>query len=334
MPGHGLQLVVVQGGDAAAERDRLLGGQPVVVHDLQRRVGHGQPDTRQRAPAAAHDVEAAAGGGAREPGQAGQPLVDDVGGRHVAVEQHARDRQRADRQAAVGCARAFGRDDGEVDAAAAQVADDAMRADRSCGPRPRRRYAPRRGRRGSRPGGRLARSASARNSLPFSALRTASVATYSTSPDLQRAGDVGEPAQRVQRAVHLLAAEAARGREAAAESADRLLVEQRDRRPAQALVDDQPDRVGADVDDRERRLPCRRERQHATLARAVGRRSRCLRLGGAGQLQAAHALLLQGAAAARQAGVGHEVGVRGEATILLAAAIGRRSRRAAAASCW
>ena len=37
-----------------------------------------------------------------------------------------------------------------------------------------------------------------------------------------------------------------------AERAERLLVEQRDRRPGKALVDHQPDRVRADVDDRER----------------------------------------------------------------------------------
>ena len=78
----------------------------------------------------------------------------------------------------------------------------------------------------------MARCASARNSWPFSALRTASVATYSTFARLERTGDVGKAAQRMQCAVHLLATEPARGREAPAEGADRLFIEQRDRRPA------------------------------------------------------------------------------------------------------
>ena len=208
-PGHAwdrLQLVIVQGGDTAAERDRLVGGQPVVMQDLQRRVGHGQADPCQSAPAATDHIEVAAGSGTREPWHAGQTFIDDACRWHIAVEQHSRDRQCADRQAAIGCARAFGRHDGEIDAAATQVADHPVRTVEAVGDSHR-------GRACLVPAGqdhdRAAGGALGLRQEVLSVLGTADGLGRHVL-DLacpQCLGDVGEPPQRVQGAVHLPAAQ-------------------------------------------------------------------------------------------------------------------------------
>ena len=59
-----------------------------------------------------------------------------------------------------------------------------------------------------------------------------------------------KPPERAQRPLDRVGRELAGGGDRAAEPAQHLLVEQRRRRPAGILVDDQPDRVRADIDDR------------------------------------------------------------------------------------
>ena len=93
------------------------------------------------------------------------------------------------------------------------------------------------------------------------------------------AGDEGEPAHGVESAGDRLGGEQAGGGEPAAERAERLLVVQRDRCPGQALVDDEPDRVGADVDDGE---GAGRHRPRSMSGHQRGARSRA-----AGELLAA-----------------------------------------------
>ena len=86
--------------------------------------------------------------------------------------------------------------------------------------------------------------------------------------DAEDARDRLEAAQRFERALDAFVAEAAGRADLAAEAAQNLLVEDRRRAPDRALVDDEPHRVRADVDDADRlesRLrpnsPCSRSTQ-------------------------------------------------------------------------
>ena len=73
--------------------------------------------------------------------------------------------------------------------------------------------------------------------------------------NVHRIGDSAEPAHRLDRAPEALGGELARLIEPGAQPAQRLLVEPRERRAAEPVVDDEPDRVGADVHDSEVRAP-------------------------------------------------------------------------------
>ena len=230
-------------------RHRLVGAQAVVVNHLQRRVGHGQPDPRERPPAAADDVEAAGRRPRRRARQTGEALVDPGRPRRVVLEQHARDRQGADRQAAIGAAGPSG-----------------VTTDRSTLPPPRSPTTPCgrmeavgdthgrgvglvvAGQHGDRLAGGAARPRPGTRA-PLSAPPHRLGRDILDLAGPQGLGDMGEAPQRMQRAVHLGPAEPAGRGQALAERAQRFLVEQRDRRPAQPLVDHEPDRVRADVDD-------------------------------------------------------------------------------------
>jgi len=67
--------------------------------------------------------------------------------------------------------------------------------------------------------------------------------------NLEQLADGTEPPQRGKRPIHALVAEMMGAGYVPAQAAQHLLVEHRQRRAARPLVDDEPDRVGADVDD-------------------------------------------------------------------------------------
>ena len=114
--------------------------------------------------------------------------------------------------------------------------------------------------------------------------------------------------ERPQRPLHRVGRELAGRGERAAEAAQHLLVEQRRRRPAGILVDDEPDRVRADIDDRNGGSIVFQDHGRLGLRRLA-------RLDQA--REARRHVLLQRRAAAGQARVGHEVLVRVERFLVL-----------------
>ena len=95
-------------------------------------------------------------------------------------------------------------------------------------------------------------STAAMNSRPFEASRGAAVASTCSDGDVHLRRQRAEAADRRQRRGDRLGLEPAARRQAAGEAAELLLVEQRRRRARQPLVDDETDRVRADVDDGDR----------------------------------------------------------------------------------
>ena len=94
-----------------------------------------------------------------------------------------------------------------------------------------------------------AASRRARNASPLPALRIASVASSSISPTSIARAIAAKRSRRGDHVVHRLLAEVPVGVERGTEPAQRLLVEAREGRAAQPIVDDEPHRVRAEIDD-------------------------------------------------------------------------------------
>ena len=206
-------------------------GNGIAVDHVERRPRHGEMDACQRAQTAADDVEAsgparrrAATGPSRARPRSGpspEPGPGDVRLQPQGAERQAGDVPRGP----------VGVDVGELDAAAAKIGHDAVGAPEAVG------HA-----QGREPGlvlpastaiGRpMRRSASARKARPSLARRTASVAAICTCAGLHGLGQAREPGQDVQRALGARRVEPAGVVDAAAERAQGLLVEARDRRAA------------------------------------------------------------------------------------------------------
>ena len=150
------------------------------------------------------------------------------------------------------------------------------------------------------------RSAAAMKALPLRASRQAAVASTHSRSTRMVSHSARKRLQRAERLLDRVGGEQALGLHLAAEAGQRLFVEERRRAAGHALVDDEADRVRADVDDRDRRAVvepalrrcCRRWR--ASQARSARRR------------EAAGRRFLERFATAGQARVGHEILVRVE----------------------
>ena len=150
------------------------------------------------------------------------------------------------------------------------------------------------------------RSASATKALPFLASRQAAVAIRPELRDLQAIAQRAKAPQRRERLLDRVRGQQAGRLHLAAEARQHLLVEDRGRAAGEALVDHEPHRVRADIDDRDRRSMI-----ETTLREIHGGRRRLSAVETA--YKATRRRFLERFATAGQARIGHEVlvGVEG-----------------------
>ena len=246
-PGSSATLALRQAPELLGELARVLGADRVAVRDPQGGVGRRHVGPGEGPPAAADGVEHRLGERRRQ--VVLEQLVDAPPRLGLALGQHGLHRQGAQRQADRALADPVVQDLGDLEAAAAHVADEA--------PRPVEA-----GDDAERGVARLLGPAQDADLearlLPDGGHEPLAVA--GAADRLGRDGvdpahahgvrDGAEAAGGLDRAAEPFRRELARAVEALAEAAERLLVEARERGPAQLVVDDEPDRVGADVDHR------------------------------------------------------------------------------------
>ncbi len=217
------------------------------MHDFHRRVDRLHVRLGQRAPAAADRIE-------RRPAERGRKFrlqhgVDAALGLRRALGEHRLDRQGAERQADPAVADPVIERLGDFETAAAHVADGPDRAEETgdhaqCGE--------------SRLLG-SAQDADVQTGLggdggderrPVGGAPNRFGARHVDLGDAHRVGDGAKAARRLNRPAKPLRRDGAGLGEAVAEAAQRLLVEARQRRAAELVVDHEPHRIRADVDDR------------------------------------------------------------------------------------
>ncbi len=258
-------------------------------------------DAREGAPGAADEIEAAAAIAA-QPGYAGDMRVDDVAQPLLVIGVFGQ-AKRPERQG--GAVADLAEIDGdELDAAAAEIADDAVGL-RDAGDDAESRQATLGGAVEDVDG-----HAAAPGRLGDELAPVARVAHGGGGDDVEPRHPDGtrerdETLQILERRADGVGIEPARPFEAAAEAAQHLLVEESERRTPEPIVDDEPKRVRPDVDD-----------GNAT-ARSHGGGDLVRRFGPVVEHQTRRRLgAAERAAASRQAGVGHEIGMGTERLVV------------------
>ena len=210
----------------------------------------------ERPPAAADGIEDRAGEVGR--GAFGESRVDGALGGLRPFGQQRLDRQGAERHRDPALAHMVAEGLGEFEAASAHVPDEALRAKET------RDDAERRVARLF--GAREDADVEPRLGLDGPAQRLAVRGAPHgfggggvDAPDPHGVGDGAEPAYRLHGAAEIVRVDGARLGQALAEAAEALLVEPRQRRATLPLVDDEPHRIRADVDDGMRRIVRHRE---------------------------------------------------------------------------
>ena len=240
---HLLQRLGALHGDQAGDRARLFGRDVVVMDDVQRiaRLLHVQPG--ERTPGAAHGIEGLAGLLA-QPAHVLDGIDDGLLGIALA-RRHQPERAHGQR---AGVAEPALPDGDQLEAAAAQVAHHARRvghaADHAVAREARLVLAAHDVRLDAGPARQLAHEIGA----------VGGVAHRRGGQQVERrhlhvVGKRGEAVDVGQRHLDAFGIEPAGGVQAARQAAQHLLVEHRQRCAARALVDDEADRVRADVDD-------------------------------------------------------------------------------------
>ena len=231
------------------------GGNGMAVDHVQRMAGMGHVQPRHRPPRPADRVEVPPLRGA-QPVDAGERLVDPlqrVGGPLPVEVGEAQDAERQGRLAQ----HASAADLDQLEAPAAEVADDPLGA----------------GHPPDHAEGRDTRLVLAAQDVdalaaglahpvgevaPVGRLAHRRGGDQRQPADLHPAGEPAEPRDGIDRRFDGRVAQPVGMGEVAAEGADRALVEHRLRRPRPAVIDDEPDRIGADVDDPDRLAGLRR----------------------------------------------------------------------------
>ena len=209
----------------------------------------------------------------------------------------------------------------QLDAAAAEIAHEAVGIGNPRDDARGRRAAPPPSPRECAPARRQRLRTVSVNSTPLTASRTAAVASMSSRATPHGLGQAHEAAEVDHGRFDALLVQPAVAAEPAAEAAEHLLVEQQQRGARQAVEDDETDRIRSDIDDADAPFPRaswpRARRRRASLPHSRGcaaaKRRSCHAPSGLLEIEQRRLLgFLERAAAAREARVGHEIGMGAE----------------------
>jgi hypothetical protein len=220
------------------------------MHDAQRIAGLGDVQPRERAPGAADRVEGTAASCLQRI-EAVELVLDDALGALDRLVRHVGQRKAAERKAHPAPDPLAGNVD-QLERAAAEVADDTVSVVDGRDHTQRRQLCLARA--GQNLDGRAEDAFGAADEFgAVVGLAAGRSGDHEGAADMHDAAQRTKAAQRRQRARHRIGRKQARGVHLAAEAAQDLLVEERRQAARQRLVDDETNRVGADVDNGDRR---------------------------------------------------------------------------------
>lgn len=220
------------------------------MHHLERIAALDDVDARKRAPSAADGVEGAAAAGG-ELRHLVELLAHDAVGALERFVREVLEREAAERQRHAAAHAVLAHID-QLERAAAEIADDAVGMMDAGDHAERRQPCLARARQDFDLHG--ADALGFRDEVgAVGGIAAGCGRNRKHATDLHDAAQGPEPLQRGQRLVDGIGRKQARALHLAPEAAQRLLVEDRNEAPRQSLVDDETDRVGTDIDDRDAR---------------------------------------------------------------------------------